>query len=740
MKRLAVAGLLLFFSGCAAYKELSPEPPVLPAERGYIEIKNKSDNFLLERDKKYYIEFPAPPGDNFFLVLRTTIKPILTSYLASSFNDGAPVSARVADEMAKNDSLYAFKVERAGHSYYWLIDAVQNDAELTLRYRYVPQWRFTFEMRYATLRDMLASNRTDPTFYNSIGPGTTFDAINVPQELSAVERRLGHLKDGQTEIQSLAQLFPPNIAATRDTAYDNYLLLKSDLGDEVMLQENYASVLRVVDKLNTSRGNTGAFLSAAPTFLDFLNTKEHQRRPVVDRISTMLTGPLADAGNFYDGLLRAKSDDSKFEPTPPIDNALNLYKALGVQVPAKLVSVVGFAERYNMERSALSAVEAKMSDMDKLVQKESPWASEELYRDLLARLAAARAAMPSSNLAMFDERGQYTCARALTALIDRTSAKINALQDLYQQASGLLGDINAGLWANAERRDRDLALSPNFNGVPAALVQQRAIVKQLDGELFTRVKRGTEQRVDAFVQRNTSTIDNINLLYQDSAFTPVYDLKFAAGGEEQLRLRRKEIADYLADARHVRFPGAAIKQLYAEFVRDPGNRGVDHARAITLHGKEYTGSDKQITGMVNECDVESAKWIVRPKEYRKVYALPVTSNLHGDNEYMFRVRLQIPTEAEFPVYDVHVKLPVEIAEKAGSASWYRSITIDKVPIRNEGRFRITAPTKDNNYESLITPVQMDREGKHILEIRFSYPGYRVFEVSTLAQIPIIRKN
>lgn len=740
MKRLAVAGLLLFLSGCAAYKELSPDPPVIPAERGYIEIKNKSDNFLLERDKKYYMEFPAPPGDNFFLVLRTNIKPILTSYLASSFSDGAPVSARVPDEMPKSDSLYVFKVERAGHSYYWLIDAIQNDAELTLRYRYVPRWRFTFEQRYSTLRDMLTSNRTDPTFYNSIGPGTTFDAINVPQELSAVERRLGHIKDGQSEMQGLAQLFPPNIASTHDTAYDNYLLLKSDLADEQMLQENYARVLRVVDKVNESRGNTGAFLSAAPTFLDFLNNKEHQRRPVVDRISSMLSGPLAGAGDYYDGMLRAKTEDSKFSPTPPMDNALDLYKALSVPPSPTLVSVVGFVERFNMERSALSGVESKLSDMEKLTQKEASWASGDLYKDLLARLATARAGLPQSTLGQFEGRGQYACARALTADIDRTSAKITALQDLYQQASGLLADIDARSWASAERRDQALALTPSFGSVPTALAQQRAIVKQLDGEIFTRVKRATEQRTDAFVLRNSTAIDNINLLYQDSAFMPVYDLKFCSGGEDQLRLRKKQITDYLNDARHVRFPGTAIKTLYAEFIRAPGNRGVDHARAITQHGREYTGTDNQITGMVSECDVETPKWIVRPKEYRKVYALPTTSNPHGDNEYMFRVRLQIPTEAEFPVYDVHVKLPSEIAEKAGGGAWYRSITIDKVPIKNEGRFRITAPTKDNNYESLITPVQMDREGKHILEIRFSYPGYRVFEVSALAQVPIIRKN
>lgn len=170
------------------------------------------------------------------------------------------------------------------------------------------------------------------------------------------------------------------------------------------------------------------------------------------------------------------------------------------------------------------------------------------------------------------------------------------------------------------------------------------------------------------------------------------------------------------------------------------DRGVEKARAIVEHGKFYRGDDKQAKGLIIECDVEAAKWIIKPKEYRKLFALPVTSNKQGTNDYMFRVRLNIPSEAQFPVFDVNLKLPQEIAEKSKQEQWFQSITIDKKPIKNEGRFRVTSPTAENNYEVLITPVQMDKEGKNILEVRFKYPGFRVFEVSTMAQVPIIRKN
>jgi hypothetical protein len=158
------------------------------------------------------------------------------------------------------------------------------------------------------------------------------------------------------------------------------------------------------------------------------------------------------------------------------------------------------------------------------------------------------------------------------------------------------------------------------------------------------------------------------------------------------------------------------------------------------HAKYYRGKDPQVTQLGAEFDVEVPKLITRPKDYRRVFALPVTDNRQGSNEYLIRLQLQIPSEAQFPVYDITVKLPEQVARNARTAQWYESITINRTPIKNEGRFRITAPTADNNYESLITPVQMDRAGRNILEIRFRHPSFRVFEVSAMAQVPIIRKN
>jgi hypothetical protein len=109
------------------------------------------------------------------------------------------------------------------------------------------------------------------------------------------------------------------------------------------------------------------------------------------------------------------------------------------------------------------------------------------------------------------------------------------------------------------------------------------------------------------------------------------------------------------------------------------------------------------------------------------------------NTYLLKLDMQIPSEAEFPVFDVNVAMPPELAQNAVQKAWFDELTINKKQIKNEGRFHITAPTSDNNYESQITPVQITKGSANILEIRLKYNGFRVFEVSVMAQKPIIRK-
>ena len=732
--------LLLFLSGCAAYKELSPKPELLPFEQGYIELKNDKDNFKLDKGEKYFMKFPGPGQGNFYLVLRTKIKPILGSTLATAFDNGARPDARVADEMPGNDSLLVYPLDIRVQTYYWVIDTVRFDAELVMKYRYVPRWRFTFENKFATLRDLLAGNRVDPATYNAVGPGFDFGSIDCQRELGNLDSRTENLNKVKSDLQDLTRLFPPDIASRRDTAYDNYLLLQSELNAEMTLQNNYSTLLRVVDRDRATRGNPAAFMNAAPVFMSFFATRDRQRLPVVERVQSLLRDRLPAAESYYGGLLRSKTDFGEFAPKPPIETLVKLYEACEAQPSPGFRSMVAFVARYNVESGALQTARSKLNDIERLAQKDAAWESDALYTDLIARTSEVKAALPESQMSRLEGGSTYACAGALTREITRVSTEATALQMLYQRAAAAAAQLRLNSWGATESQLRDLSASTEYNVAPAAVAQQAMIASRLDASLFSRVKEETQRRLDAFTARNEGAIDNIPALYSDSSFAPVYRLTFSTGGAGELADRRKEIDDYIAQIRHVRFPAGAIRLLYGGFIRNPADRGVERARAIVAHGKEYTGGDKEIVAMVSECDPTVAKWISKPKEYRKVYALPVTSETRGKNEYMFRIRLQIPSEAAFPVFDVNIKLPREVAEKAGKEQWYSSITINKTPIRNEGRFRITSPTADNNYESLITPVQMDKAGANVLEIRFPYSGFRVLEISAMAQVPIIRKN
>src|SRR5712692_3766728 len=140
-----LAFLLFFLSGCAAYKELEPDPELTTIERGYIELKDGKKTFELDKDKKYFIKFPRPTADHFNLVLITPVKPALDANLTSTFDKGKGPINIIPNEASSSDSIYAYAIDTRVPVYYWIIETVRQDLVLSLKYRYVPQWRYIFE-------------------------------------------------------------------------------------------------------------------------------------------------------------------------------------------------------------------------------------------------------------------------------------------------------------------------------------------------------------------------------------------------------------------------------------------------------------------------------------------------------------------------------------------------------------------------------------------------------------------
>jgi hypothetical protein len=192
--------------------------------------------------------------------------------------------------------------------------------------------------------------------------------------------------------------------------------------------------------------------------------------------------------------------------------------------------------------------------------------------------------------------------------------------------------------------------------------------------------------------------------------------------------------------RTIRFPEKAIRYIYQELTKAPRDRGVEKAHSILAHAKFYKGQDKSIRNIIDECDPTIAKPLIKAKEYRRILVVPVNEIAKSSNEYMFRVNIKIPSEAKFPVYDINFKVPSVIAEKAGKTQWFTKILLNKKVVKTEGHMRIVAPSADNNYEAQITPVEISKTGENIIEVQFNYPSFQLFEVSVMAQVPIIRKH
>ncbi len=310
---------------------------------------------------------------------------------------------------------------------------------------------------------------------------------------------------------------------------------------------------------------------------------------------------------------------------------------------------------------------------------------------------------------------------------------------LGTQTRAIAAALSVSAWKSADSKIGDLFRDKEFVNPDAIAERKTSSVKHLEAELYKKVDSVSCLNAESFIKDHELTVKNVPGLYKDSVFLPVYKLQFSSAGPKDIQQKQKHIETALSELKNVRFPETAIKAMYRELTKNILDQGVERARAIADHGKFYKGSDRQVRNLVDECDYSVAKVFSKPSEYRKFFILPVTNNKKGMNDYILRLELKIPSEAEFPIFDINVTVPREFAQNADQA-WFQEISINKKPIKNEGRFHITAPTPSNNYESQITPIQIDKVGNNIFEIKLNYAGLRVFEMSVMAQKPIIRKN
>lgn len=779
--------LIILGVGCSTFKELEPDPELSPLEKGYIQLKDDDENFELEKDGKYFIKFPKAVEKNFYLILSTNLKGEIGTYFTDFFDDGKGEIKKISDESNGIDSLLVYKIGQDKEFYYWVIENVKKDLLLTMNYRYSPIWRFKFEVKYEEYKSILEENKTDKKVYNSINENYNFNNFNFDKEISLLDLRKKNIEAMNKELADLEDIFPNDMANSSDIAYKNYLELKSEVKNELYFNKNYRLVLTSFRASEENGNNMDGFLGGVNDMLELVSNPNRFSQDIIEKAKNDFSSKLSKSYTYFNSLINNKNDIRPFELKADINEVDKLYRMCSKNIPVEFTDVVNYISKFNTQAEKMSIYYDKESEMKTRFKNTPSYPDNSFYPNMLKLMREMKSIVPADETSSVGRFANYNCTNLMSNAI--TSAKRNTVRlELGFQVAELLVPKLNNLKRDEQYKDMINMLNENreldyllnqYSGIDNLYIDQQkgivknnltkygfgkaentlrqlfnekvfvfpnnvekkknAVVEQYEEELYDAVKRMSKVSVDSFVARNQMTITNVKALYQDSSFVPVYQLSFSSKGSNDLAQKRAQIQDYLDNMKYHQLPESAVKNIYNDFVRNINNKGVEKVRAIVEHGRYYKGTDKSIKTIIDECDVNTAKWITKPMDYREVYVAPVTTN-KGTNEYMFKLRLQIPSDAQFPVFDINIKLPDEIAKNANKEQWYEKITINNKLIKNEGRVKITAPVSSNGFEAQISPVQMDKDGKNILEVRFKYPGFKIFKVSVMAQKPIIKKN
>ncbi len=779
----------LLFAGCASYKQLQPKPVLSPAESGYIELKDGKKDFELKKDKKYFFNFPSTQEDNFYLVLNIPAKKQFKSFLSDQFNKKS-FGEKIADE-SQSDTQSVYPIKKNSTGYYLVMEGISQDLVLNIDYRYTPQWRFKFETKHAGFKEILQNNRVDRSPYKSIGSGSHLEGTNFPTVMTKVKGHSSEIEKVYKELLAIESIFPAGIVNSKDEAYENYKKLKSDIEDEMKFQADYLMVLNFFGKESASRGNPVELLNSVEDFISFFEAKDRFPSTIVSEAQTVIGGRLQEVVPFYNQRLSGKENAKPFDEdtylTKPLFRVGTLFNVAGLPTPAEYSTLAKFVKDFDNASNALAAANDSLSTIRASIAKENQMPGDDFFRNVVKRVTLIQSSLPQHLDQSCGMYLQYRCANDLNGQISAVTDTINKALSKFKEAESLVIQLNIlkaqaeygamlgmliknthldfliekyrGLdkmsieeqskkieaalnsqnWPLSEKLLSGLHTDMNFLKPAEILSMKAALVEELEDSLYTKIDRVSRSRINKFLEENVNTLDNVDSLYSDSVFVPVYDVKFSSGSKKELLQRKADLIAHLQKMRDDEFPAKAISLLYDQFIAKPNDNGVFKARAIVAHGKYYKGEDKKVKTRISECDPMTSKWIVKPADYRRVFALPVTSKKRGVNKYVVRLYVDIPTEAEFPVYDVNIKLPKEIAENAATQQWYEAISLNKKLLKNEGRFSISAPSASNDYECQITPVQMNKGKANMLEITFNHPSFKVHSVSVMVQKPLIKK-
>jgi len=350
---------------------------------------------------------------------------------------------------------------------------------------------------------------------------------------------------------------------------------------------------------------------------------------------------------------------------------------------------------YNQKAHALDEVKGQLEELNTELTTKVTWPSNTYYSEKQSQLSRIRSKLPSSDIQAFGKYGGYTCASQLSQDIHRVRQDIQSLENKFGRAEALVPQINqlrrqgnypeilrlikqypnltffskqyaeldelslkqqresisSALRVNdfrrAENALRYFDQDQNFLNPGTIVPRKNILVEAFEDSLFNKVERVSLQTSKTLIEQNLTTVDKVDSLYSNPGFFPAYTFTYSRmpGLAAQKNQTLTNKMDYI---RTQKLPESAIEELYRSLTNAIHDRGVEKARAIVAHGQYYKGEQNKIKNLIAECDPAASKWLTKPREYRKIYALPVTSNIRGSNQYMAKINLQIPSDAKFP--------------------------------------------------------------------------------------------
>ncbi|WP_456408405.1 hypothetical protein [Caldithrix abyssi] len=787
MKKLLTISLIsMLLYGCAAYKELKPKPEINPVENGYIEILKDAKQFQLKKDKKYFIVFPPSMQPNFYLILKIKNRDQLNYYLTEVFDQGKGRVIEIPDESPEPGVENVYPISNDVPRYYFVIDLVKSDVLLEMEYRYTARWRYTFEREYASFSRTLAQNSISHEFYEKLGVSVKADEVDWQKEADQVSQKLKALTELSSRLKKIEEIFPPNILNTTDESYQNYLTLKETLEAEVAFQKKYQQLAHLLNEERQTRGDMEAFFGVIPAFIDFFEQKENFSKNVWMAVRDVLKKRIDQVVPYYEQRLAQKNDAKAIKSAIP--QLQSLIPLAGLTFDEKFKQLAAFIEGYNQTVDQIWTAKKKFQTIVNQAEKKKTMPDNMFFSEIVTRLSKLQYTLPRVNHPALRPYAHYQCVKLLQKELQKLAAQIKIKLDKYRRADSIVPKINVmrdqnnirgvlgllkknpdldflypmyrelderslksqansirkalslGDFTAAELTLKSLYNDKNFVDYQSILPKKKKVLANLQDSLITAIVTQSRQRALKFIEENVTTLQGIDDLYNNPAFYPVHEPTFYAYQKAQNQQKIKALHAELNRLKTVVFPEMAIKKIYAQFIADPDQNGVLKARAIVAHGKYYKGTDSSIKNRIAECDPNIPKLLNKPKDYRRIFALPVTSNSAGVNEFLFKVNLRIPSPAQYPIFDVYIKLPKELAQTAANAQWYKSIRFNGKELKNEDRFTIVAPGPENNYECQVGPLQIIKTSNNILEVRFTKKAFKVYQISVMAQKPIIKKH